>query len=118
MFTLAQPAQPKADILPVVFWLGILIVVTVVGGLVVLAIRKRILAKSTSAGDEASLMDSLRALRDRGEMSNEEFEATRRAMIERMRSNLAAQGQTPKPGAPPLARPRSDDSTPSPPSAG
>ena len=88
MFTLAQQAQSKGDILPVVLWLGILIVITVVGGLIVLAIRKRILSKSSDAADEASLMDSLRAMRDRGEMTPEEFEATRRAMIERVRGTL------------------------------
>lgn len=87
---IAQSAPTKGDILPVMGWLGLLIVVTVVGGLVVLALRKRMLAKASPAADEASLMDSLRAMRDRGEMTSEEFEATRRAMIERMKSSLSA----------------------------
>lgn len=118
MFTLAQQAPPKGDILPVVLWLGILIVITVAGGLIVLAIRKRILSKSSDAADEASLMDSLRALRDRGEMSNEEFEATRRAMIDRVRSNLASQGISPKPALPPHTMPRSGGPKPPPPTRG
>lgn len=101
MFTLGQQPQPKGDILPVVLWLGILIVITVVAGLVVLAVRKRILSKSTDGSDEGSLMDSLRGMRDRGEMTSEEFEATRRAMIERLRGDRAAPGQPSKPtGAP------------------
>lgn len=110
MFTLAQQAQSKGDILPVVLWLGILIVVTIVGGLVVLAIRKRILARSSDGADEGSLMDSLRAMRDRGELSPEEFEATRRAMIERVRSSLSPKDAGLKPGASAAAMPHSGGS--------
>ncbi len=101
MFTLGQQLQPKGDILPVVLWLGILIVITVVAGLVVLALRKRILGRPTEGSDEGSLMDALRGMRDRGEMTSEEFEATRRAMIGRLRGDRASPGPPSKPtGAP------------------
>lgn len=117
MLTLAQQATPKGDIMPALLWLGVLIVATVVLGLVVLAVRKRVLANSSDVAHEAGLMDSLRAMRDRGEMTNEEFEATRRAMIERVRANLSTQGVSPKPNAPPPT-PHSGGPKPRPPARG
>lgn len=67
--------------------IGVLIVVTVVGGLVVLGVRKRMLeGPRAGGGGEAGLMESLRGMRDRGEITEEEFERTRRVMRERLRN--------------------------------
>ena len=52
----------------VLLWLGVLILVTVAGGLLLMWFRRRVLAQ---AGDEdaSSFMDELRKARDSGEMS-------------------------------------------------
>lgn len=89
--TLAQQQQPATrDVTSVMLWLGILIVVTIAGGLAVLAIRRRVLGRGSETEDQGTLMDSLRGMRDRGEMTPEEFEAAKRAMVERMRAAIAA----------------------------
>lgn len=62
-----------------------LIVVALVGGVVIMAARRRLLARDSGAGDE-TLMESLRRLRDRGEMSRAEYESTVRTIARRAAS--------------------------------
>lgn len=70
---------------PALLWLGALIVVVVVAGLVILAIRRRTLGGNDGASP-ASLMEEMRRLRDSGQMTPEEFEATKRKLVERARA--------------------------------
>jgi len=66
-----------------IFW-GHLIV-GIVAGLVILAIRRRTLGGNDGASP-ASLMEEMRRLRDSGQMTPEEFEATKRKLVERARA--------------------------------
>lgn len=59
-----------------------LIVAAMVGGVVIMAVRRRMLSRDSGAAD-GSLMDSLRRMRDRGEMSGEEYESTVRTIAKR-----------------------------------
>lgn len=68
----------------VLLWLGVLILVTVAGGLMLMWYRRRVLGK-VGVEDESTFMDELRKARDSGEMSQVEFDAARRQMIARMR---------------------------------
>lgn len=67
-----------ADILP---WIGILALIIVIGGAGAVLIRRRMNAADESSNIGYSLED-LRALRDSGELSEEEFKAAREAMIQ------------------------------------
>ena len=69
----------------------------VIGGfLLVMWLRRRTLGGSGADDQTATLMESLRAMRARGEITEEEFEATRKAM----RSRLAASLDAPKAARP------------------
>ena len=78
--TLAQSAADAKDIL---VWVIVLIVSALVGGLVILVVRKRMLAPDAS-NELASegLFDSLRRMRDSGEISRDEYEHARKRLIE------------------------------------
>lgn len=67
-------------------WLGVLILVVIAGGLVVMWYRRTLLAKDNPDAAEQGLMASLRAMRDKGEISAEEFDAMRRSMVRKAAS--------------------------------
>ncbi len=73
-------------------WIGILIVVTVVGGLGLMWYRRNLLAAAQIENNEG-FMESIRRLRASGAMSEEEFQAVRRNLIASIR---AGEGTTPK----------------------
>jgi hypothetical protein len=93
---LAQGSRSQTDAL---LWIGVILFATIAGGFVVLMMRRRLLAPRDSAADHAGIMDSLRAMRDRGELSQAEFEAARRSMIEKAMSRKPQ--ATPGKGPPP-----------------
>lgn len=66
-----------------------LIVVAVLGGLGVMAVRRRMLAKDTAAADQGGLLEDLRRLRDTGQISPAEFDAARKSIAARLRGELA-----------------------------
>ena len=66
-------------------WIGVLIVVTVVGGLGLMWYRRSLLAASQAETSEG-FMESIRRLRASGEMSEEEFQAVRRNLIASIRA--------------------------------
>lgn len=74
-----DPSQALIDAWP---YLGGLIVLAIVGGLVILAIRRRLLSKGHAEADE-SLMQTLRRMRDHGEISHAEYEASVRSIAHR-----------------------------------
>lgn len=105
--TLAQSATTKATQGDVVLWVAILIVVAFVGGIAILLVRKRLLAKDHPAA-AGSLMDEIRGMLERGEITQAEFDATRRAMVKKLAA--AHPGQPKKP--PVSIAPRGVDSHP------
>lgn len=66
----------------VLIWAGVLIVVVVVGGGLLIAYRRRLFAKDTP--DQSGFLESLRAMRNRGEISSEEYDAMRKRMAARI----------------------------------
>ncbi len=86
---MAQPSKQSPDsTLKVLLFIGLLIVVATAGGLLVLWVRRRILSRGADAESQASLLDGLRAMRDRGELSPEEYERARRSVVDRVRAGL------------------------------
>jgi hypothetical protein len=83
LLLLAQSANTSDSTFKVVVWVGALIALTLLGGLGVLLARRKLLSKSTDAADDTSLMGTLRRMRDTGQISDAEYESTRKAMVKR-----------------------------------
>jgi len=74
-----------ADLTPLLFWLVALIAVTLVGGVVMLVVRRVLLAPPQSRESTFSgIMDDLRAMHARGDLTDEEFAAARKRMVENL----------------------------------
>lgn len=83
---------------PYITWVGVLIVAVVIAGVVLIIVRARVLKKG---GDEAQagLLDDLREMRNRGEISPEEFDAAKASIAARLSGK-----REPGTGAPPQKR--------------
>jgi cytochrome c-type biogenesis protein CcmH/NrfF len=84
MLTLAKDPSASTD---VVVWVGVLIALIIGGGVLVMVLRKRLLAKD-DASAEMGLFDALKQMRDRGEMTQEEYEAARRKVVEKAKAGM------------------------------
>lgn len=73
-------------------WIGVLIVVVVIGGLVLVHMQKRMLKPPPAGPGAAGLMEELRRMRDAGAMTHEEYEATRKAMARKLAPTPHAAG--------------------------
>ncbi len=70
------------DTATLVLAIGGMILALSFGGVAIMALRRRMLAKDAPASEEgAGMLDSLRAMRARGELSEEEFQAARAAFL-------------------------------------
>lgn len=85
----------------VLLWAGCLIVLAIGAGLVILAIRRTMLSKDGGAA-EAGLFESLRAMRDSGAISPEEYDAAKRNMVARAAGKMGE----PKPAVEPKPKPK------------
>lgn len=93
-------AQSSGDTTRVLIWIGVLIAVALAGGAIAMLVRSRLLSPDDDA-DGGTLLEQLQKMRDRGEISDEEFRATRRTMIERAEQRRAQKDDD---DAPPPAR--------------
>lgn len=96
---------------------GILIILTLIGGVGILLYRKKVLSKGSDADQNESLMQNLRRLRDSGQMTKEEYDRTRKAMAARLAGKLSPtslKSKTPAPAASDIQMmpPRSSESNP------
>jgi hypothetical protein len=87
--TLAQaaplaPSKPRSDTGGVFLWVAILIAVILVGFVLLMWLKRRIFSADAAQEQSGGLMDSLRQMRDSGQISKEEYDATRKAMIARI----------------------------------
>lgn len=108
-------AQSSGDTVRVLIWIGVLIVVALGGGAIAMIVRAKLLSSDDDA-DGGTLLEHLQKMRDRGEISDEEFRATRRTMIERAEQRRAQKDDADAP--PPLrtpTRPLDDGSLRAPP---
>lgn len=77
-------AQAKPSPMPVILWSGFLIAVTVVGGALILWLRGKMMGGTMKGGEAAAGLTGLRALRESGQMSQEEFDAAKASLAHRM----------------------------------
>lgn len=111
MLTLAA----KADTWDALLWIGVLLIVTIGGGLVVLAVRKQQFTRGTEGGQDGAI-ESLRQMRDAGQITDEEYERARAKMVARVREALARERASR--GEPNTPRVREAPRRPLPPSSG
>ncbi|MEQ8317015.1 MAG: hypothetical protein RIE77_14165 [Phycisphaerales bacterium] len=67
-------------------WVGALIVAVVIGTVVLLIIRRRMIGRADEDRGGFSTMEEMRAMVARGEMSQEEFDQVRKAMIDKIKA--------------------------------
>jgi hypothetical protein len=72
------------DSISLVVVVGGLIGAVVVLGVILLALRGRLLAKDAEAAGAGSLLEHLREMRDRGEISQVEYDAARKTAVRRI----------------------------------
>lgn len=94
----ATGASSKITASQVLLVCALLVLTAILGGLAVLMIRRRLLAKEQPSMMSAGLMEGLRELRRSGRMSEEEYNLARQALSRRMRGDLAAQPRDTPPG--------------------
>ncbi len=63
--------------------LGVLLAIVIVLGMIVLYVRARTLRRSREDG-AAGLFDDLRKMYDRGEITEEEYQAAKRSIVQRL----------------------------------
>ncbi len=64
-------------------WLFVLIVVTMLAGVVILLVRRRLFEDQKPDTGSGTLMEQLRGMRDRGEISEAEYDQTRKSIAAR-----------------------------------
>ncbi|MEM9065734.1 MAG: hypothetical protein AAGB51_09630 [Planctomycetota bacterium] len=91
MIAVLAQSSSSGNTTELLFWVGVLAVVVIIGGFVMMAVRRRMLSEQTE--DRVGVMEELRrAVRD-GDMTPEEFEATKRVMAARFRGEPASSRQ-------------------------
>jgi len=99
-------AAPAADLFPTLLpWLAGLLVLVLTGGVVIFVLRRTLRDPGSSGPAEGFTLESLRSMHARGDLTDEEFESAKAAMIGRLK------------GSDPPDRPRRSPSRPSPPPA-
>ncbi len=68
--------------------IGLLIVAVVGLGTVLLVIRKRMFARDNDLASARTLLDDLRAMRDSGEMTEDEYDAAKKALTSRVATSI------------------------------
>ncbi|MCW5765197.1 MAG: SHOCT domain-containing protein [Phycisphaeraceae bacterium] len=89
---------------PYLLWIAVLIGVVLLATFGILVLRRRLLEAPSARRTDAGVMDELRALRDQGKISTEEFDAARKRIVARIAAQSLASGLPDAPGAAP-ARP-------------
>jgi hypothetical protein len=90
---MANPDEARGR---VVLLVGALIALCLIAGAAILIVRRKMFATDHAAADQGSLLDQLRGMRDRGEISPAEFDQAKAAMHAKMRASIA--DGLPRPG--------------------
>jgi len=79
-----------------IIYVGILLLILLGGAVLIFTLRSKLFAKEEAEDANMSIMESLRAMYKRGEISEEEYEATRKSM----KAKLSAKVSNPQPDSP------------------
>lgn len=86
--------QGTGGIVPYLAWVGAFIVVVVLAGVALLAYRRRMLSDEHEADRARGLLDGLRLMRDRGDLSQEEYDTARRTITARLAGRSPGESMT------------------------
>lgn len=78
MLTLAN-----SPVTSVLLWVGVLMVLVLVGAVAIFAFRRSVLADRGAGADNAGMLEQMRRMVEKGEMTQEEFDQARRAIVQR-----------------------------------
>ena len=98
--------QQQPNVRQILIPIGAIIVVAIVGGLILMAIRRRMLSGRSDLDIQRGFFDDLRAMLHSGEISQAEYDAAKANMA----AKLAGKPPPPKPAAPPGAVRKPDGS--------
>lgn len=87
MTSLTLANSPVVDTL---IWVVVLIALILVGSLGVFALRRSILGDPAQRTDNAGMLEQLRRMVERGEMSQAEYDQARRAIIQKASETKAS----------------------------
>lgn len=96
----SAPPSSQAPVAGGLLAVGALITIALVGGLFIMRARKKLLASENDAANDGLLLDDMRAMLKRGEISQEEFDATRRSMATKLRAIHGSGGDSSPRGTP------------------
>ncbi len=85
----SRPPGPPTEVL---IWVGVLIVVVIVGGLILMYMNKR-MSRPDREVSSATVMEQLRTMRDSGVMSQAEYDAARLSMARRIAPEFGAKAK-------------------------
>ena len=71
-------------------WIGVLIAVTIIAGLALIQYRRRVLAAEAEDAGGQGILEMLRRARDRGEMTEQEFQTARKRLVGEMAARMKA----------------------------
>jgi uncharacterized membrane protein len=78
-----MPTLANSPVSSILVWVIVLIGLLLAGTLLVFRLRRSMLANDAQGPDHAGLMDQMRRMVDQGQMTQEEFDKARRAIVER-----------------------------------
>lgn len=88
------------ELLPYILTVGVMIVLVMAAGIALYVVRGRLFGKDGSKQlDHGGVLETMRAMRDRGEISEEEYRTTQAALVARATEKRDAEAeQRPAPG--------------------
>jgi hypothetical protein len=77
-------ATNTRSLLPMLGWLGAIMLVVVLGGVCILLYRRQVLGRESASAMQSGVFDELREMRDRGQITSEEFEEMKARIVARV----------------------------------
>lgn len=81
-----MPTLANTPVTSILLWVVILIAVLLVGAIGIFALRRSMFSDQTHKADNAGLMEQMRRMVERGEMTQAEFDQARRAIIDKAKA--------------------------------
>lgn len=81
-----MPTLASTPVTAILLWVVILIAVLLVGAIGIAALRRSMFSDHTHQPDNAGLMEQMRRMVERGEMTQAEYDQARRAIIEKAKA--------------------------------
>lgn len=79
----------------VLLYVGLLLLVLLAGAVAVFLLRRRLLGAESSVDATTGLMETMRQMRDSGQMTQAEYDATRKTMAQRASRSMKLKGEMP-----------------------